>query len=49
MSGNRLLYSECLRIYEIEESFIESLSDVGLIHVIDQEGSCFLFQQFTDF
>ncbi|WP_294083618.1 MULTISPECIES: chaperone modulator CbpM [unclassified Proteiniphilum] len=42
MSGNRLLYSECLRIYEIEESFIESLSDVGLIHVIDQDDNRFI-------
>ncbi len=42
MSGNRLLYSECLRVYEIEESFIESLRDVGLIHVIDQEDDRFI-------
>lgn len=42
MTGNRLLYSECLRIYEIEESFIESLRDVGLIHVIDQDDDRFI-------
>ncbi|MDY9919638.1 hypothetical protein PSM36_0802 [Proteiniphilum saccharofermentans] len=42
MSGNRLLYSECLRIYEVEESFIESLRDVGLIHVIDQDDDRFI-------
>ncbi len=36
MNGNRLQYSECLRIYEVEESFIASLEDVGLIQVIDQ-------------
>ncbi|RNC67050.1 chaperone modulator CbpM [Proteiniphilum sp. X52] len=42
MSGNRLLYSECLRIYEIEESFIESLRDVGLIHVTGQEDDRFI-------
>ena len=34
MKGNRLLYSECLRIYKVEESFIESLHEVGLIEVI---------------
>ncbi len=42
MSGNRLLYSECLRIYEVEESFIESLHEVGLIQVIDQEEERFI-------
>lgn len=42
MTGNRLLYSECLRIYEIEESFIESLREVGLIHVIDQDEDRFI-------
>jgi len=36
MNENRLQYSECLRIYEVEESFITSLEDVGLIQVIDQ-------------
>ena len=42
MSGNRLIYSECLRIYEVEESFIESLHEVGLIQVIDQEEERFI-------
>jgi len=42
MSGNRLLYSECLRIYEVEESFIESLQEVGLIQVIDQDEDRFV-------
>ena len=42
MSGNRLLYSECLRIYEVEASFIESLHEVGLIHVVDQEEEHFI-------
>ena len=37
MSGNRLLYSECLRIYEVEESFIDALHDSGLIHVVQEE------------
>ena len=38
MSENRILYSECIRIYEVEESFIESLHDSGLIHVVEEEG-----------
>lgn len=42
MSGNRLLYSECLRIYEVEESFIDSLRDVGLINVVDQDEDRFI-------
>ena len=42
MMGNRLLYSECLKVYEIEESFIESLQEVGLIHVIDQDEDRFI-------
>jgi len=42
MSGNRLLYSECLRIYEVEESFIESLQDIGLIHVVAEEEERFI-------
>lgn len=42
MSVNRLLYSECLRIYEVEESFIESLSDVGLIQLIDHDDNRFI-------
>jgi pyridoxine 5'-phosphate synthase PdxJ len=42
MSGSRLLYSECLKIYEIEESFIESLHDAGLIHVVSQDDDRFI-------
>jgi hypothetical protein len=42
MSDNRLRYSECLKIYEVEESFIESLQDVGLIQVIDENNDRFI-------
>lgn len=42
MSGNRLLYSECLRVYEIDESFIESLREVGLIQVVNQDDDRFI-------
>ena len=42
MSGNRLRYSECLRIYEVEETFIESLQDVGLIQVVEQDDDRFI-------
>lgn len=42
MSGNRLQYSECLRIYEVEEAFIASLHEVGLIRVIDLDDDRFI-------
>jgi len=42
MSGNRLQYSECLRIYEVEETFIASLQEVGLIRVVDQDDDRFI-------
>ncbi len=49
MNGNRLQYSECLRIYEVEESFIESLHEVGLIRVIDQDEERFIeFDDLSD-
>lgn len=42
MSESRLLYSECLRIYKVNESFIESLQEVGLIEVVDQDDDRFI-------
>ena len=42
MSGNRLRYSECLRIYEVEETFIASLEEVGLIRVVDLDDDRFI-------
>lgn len=42
MTGNRLLYSECLKIYEVEESFIDSLWEAGLIDVIDHDEDRFI-------
>ncbi|MFA6751630.1 MAG: chaperone modulator CbpM [Fermentimonas sp.] len=42
MKEKRLLYSECLRIYEVEESFIESLHEVGLIKVIYHDEERFI-------
>ncbi len=42
MSEKRLLYSECLKIYQVEETFIESLHDSGLIHLIDSEEQRFI-------
>ncbi len=42
MSGSRLLYSECLRIYKVNESFIESLHEIGLIEVVDRDDDRFI-------
>lgn len=37
MNTNKLLYSECIRIYNVESTFIDSLSESGLIHVVSQD------------
>ena len=42
MNAKRLLYRECLRIYEGDESLIESLHEVGLIHVVVNEQERFI-------
>ncbi len=42
MNEKRLLYSECLQIYKIEESFIESLHEVGLIKVVYSDDDRFI-------
>ena len=48
MSENRILYSECIRIYEVEESFIESLHDSGLIHVVEEDERFIEFEELAD-
>lgn len=49
MKEKRLLYSECLRIYDVEESFIESLHEVGLIHVVSADEEKFIeFDELSD-
>lgn len=42
MSENRLLYSECIRLYEVEETFIDSLQQSGLIHIVSQDDEKFI-------
>ena len=37
MNTNKLLYSECIQIYNVESTFIDSLSESGLIHVVSQD------------
>mgnify|MGYP002410071704 CR=1 FL=1 len=32
-----MLYSECVRIYNVDESFIDSLEDSGLLHISTDE------------
>lgn len=34
---NKILYRECIRIYQVQESFIDSLCDLGLIRVLVSE------------
>ncbi|MDO5663980.1 MAG: chaperone modulator CbpM [Bacteroidia bacterium] len=42
MSEKRILYSECIRIYEVEEAFIDSLCELGLIRVSDADNRRFV-------
>lgn len=42
MSEKRILYSECIRIYQVEESFIDSLCDLGLIRLSDADNDRFV-------
>lgn len=42
MSEKRLRYSECLKIYDVEDSFIDSLHNMGLIHVVVHEDERFI-------
>ena len=42
MSKNRILYRECIRIYKVKESFIDSLSELGLIKVFEIEEEVFV-------
>ncbi len=36
MAENRILYRECVRIYQVKESFIDSLCDLGLIRFFEK-------------
>lgn len=42
MSKNRLLYSEYLQIYEVEQSFVDSLGESGLIEIVLQDDEKFI-------
>lgn len=42
MNENRILYRECIRIYGVEESFIDSLCESGLIRVCYTEHDRFV-------
>ena len=42
MKQNRILYSECVRIYKIHESFIDSLHESGLIRIVSQDNNQFV-------
>ena len=42
MNEKRILYSECVRIYEVEGSFLDSLGELGLIRLFDSGDACFV-------
>lgn len=48
MSKNRLLYSECVRIYKVEESFIDSLCESGLIHIKEEDERFIEYDELDD-
>ncbi len=37
MNEKRILYSECVRIYQVKESFIDSLGELGLVRIAQME------------
>ncbi len=37
MNEKRILYSECVRIYQVKESFIDSLGELGLIRIAQMD------------
>ena len=37
MNEKRILYSECVRVYQVKESFIDSLGELGLIRIAQME------------
>ena len=48
MNEKRILYSECIRIYEVEEPFIDSLHDLGLIHVVEEDERFIEFDELSE-
>lgn len=42
MNQKRILYSECIRIYQVKETFIDSLSELGLIRIYSLEDDKFI-------
>ena len=37
MNEKRILYSQCVRIYQVKESFIDSLGELGLIRIAQMD------------
>ena len=42
MNEKRILYNECIRIYEVEGSFLDSLGELGLIRLSDSDDTRFV-------
>jgi hypothetical protein len=42
MNEKRILYNECIRIYEVEGSFLDSLGELGLIRLSDSGDTRFV-------
>ena len=37
MSGKKITYTECLQIYQVEETFLDQLQSSGLIEIVIEE------------
>lgn len=37
MSDKKITYTECLRIYQVEETFLDALQNSGLIEIVVEE------------
>ncbi len=48
MNQNKLLMSECIRIYDVDEDFLQSLSESGLIHLEKENEQDFLLEEELD-
>ena len=42
MSGKKITYTECLQIYQVEETFLDQLQSSGLIEIVIEEDDSYL-------
>ena len=42
MSRKKITYTECLQIYQVEETFLNQLVSSGLIEIVIEEEDCYI-------